>query len=104
MKEILIGDGHDGYKTVRLIPKRYIEKMIIRQSFLDWDVFMDTRKICQTGESRVIAELDMQSIDKEMLDVFKRNDLIWTYEDLSVLLDDKYVSSFVSRHHLICHT
>ncbi len=104
LKEILIGDGYDGYKTVRLIPKRYIEKMIIRQSFLDWDVFMDTRKICQTGESRVIAELDMQSIDKEMLDVFKRNDLIWTYEDLSVLLDDKYVSSFVSRHHLICHT
>lgn len=102
-KEILVGDAHDGYKTVRLIPKRYIEKMVIRKRSLDWDSFVKNQKIRHLGKSRVIAELNMQVIEKEILDSFKEFYLINTYEDLSVLLNDKYVSSFISRHQLACH-
>lgn len=104
LKEILIGDAHDGYNTVKLIPKRYIEKMVIRKISLDWDKFLKNHEICRTGKPCVIAELDLQFIDKEIFDFFKKNHLICPYEDLSVLLDDEYVSSFVSRHHLTCRT
>lgn len=104
LKEMTTGNGHEGYKKVRLIPKRYIEKMMIRRSPLDWETYKNTGKAHRIGESRVIAEMDMRSIEGKSFDLFKKNGMIWSYEDLSALQNDEYVSSFISRYGLTCRT
>lgn len=71
LKLITIGDAKDGIFKINIIPKKYIDKIILRRKYLHTDLIEFCLEKFYTGEEDVF-ELDPKNPDPEVLEMMKK--------------------------------
>lgn len=75
LKLITIGDAKDGIFKINIIPKKYIDKIILRRKYLHTDCIEFSLEKFYTGEEDVF-ELDPKNPDPEVLEMMKKYGVI----------------------------
>ncbi len=93
------GDHYYGYDSYTLIPKRYIDKIILRRRYLKTDNIETSLKKEYTGKEDVY-ELDLKNPDPDILNLMEKIGVFIPYVDLSVYKERFYFKEFVERHNV----
>ncbi len=93
------GSHYDGYDSYTFIPKRYIEKIILRRRYLKTDNIEKSLKKEYTGKEDVY-ELDLKNPDPDILSLMEKKGVICPYVNLSIYKEKFYFKEFVERHNI----
>ncbi len=77
IKKIQVGNPHDGVKTVPLIPKKYIEKIILRRKHLDVESVEDGKGTQASLDKEEVFTLDPYNPDEKIFNMLMNCDFLY---------------------------
>ena len=93
------GSYYDGFNSYTFIPKKYIEKIILRRRYLKTDNIEKSLKKEYTGKEDVY-ELDLKNPDPDILNLMMEKRVVVPFADLSVYADREYFKAFVEKYNI----